>query len=249
MKENISLHKAFAIIEYLSKNGEQSILNLSEELNMNKSTVYRFLATLCSLGYVQQDLSSKQYSLTFKFSQIGREKDRNQSLISQVRPYMESLSEDTGESVHLAVLEGSKVQYIDQVESRKTIRVNVEIGKTFPAYSVGVGKAILAHMPESEVKSLFEKEAFIRFTEKTISSLGDLLKELKEVRKRGYALDNEECMTGLACIAVPLFSFGAPVAAVSLTFPRFRYKEGSEEEQKLVDQVVASVKSMNIRLS
>ena len=249
MKENISLHKAFAIIEYLSKNGEQSILNLSEELNMNKSTVYRFLATLCSLGYVQQDLSNKQYSLTFKFSQIGREKDRKQVLISQVRPYMESLSLETGESVHLAVLEGSKALYIDQVESRNAIRVNVEIGKTLPAYSVGVGKAILAHMPESEVKSIFEKEVFIKFTEKTISSLDDLLKELNEVRNRGYAFDNEECMADLACIAVPLFSFGVPVAAVSLTFPRFRYKEGSVEESKLVDKVVASVKNMNNRLS
>lgn len=249
MKENISLHKAFAIIEYLSKNGEQSILKLSEDLNMNKSTVYRFLATLCSLGYVQQDPSNKQYSLTFKFSQIGREKDRNQVLISQVRPYMESLSLETGESVHLAVLEGSKALYIDQVESRNAIRVNVEVGKTLPAYSVGVGKAMLAYRPEKEVSDLFEKETFIRFTEKTIRSLDELLKELKQVRKRGYSFDNEECMADLACIAVPLFSFGDPVAAVSLTFPRFRYKEGSDEEQKLVDQVVASVKNMNTRLS
>lgn len=249
LKENISLHKAFAIIEFLSKNGEQSILNLSEELNMNKSTVYRFLSTLCSLGYVQQNPANKQYGLTFKFFRIGREKDMNQSLISQIRPFMEDLSGDTGESVHLAVLEGSKALYIDQVESGNAIRVNVEIGKSFPAYSVGVGKAMLAYMPEKEVRSLFEHEIFIKFTDKTISSLKELIEELQKIRNRGYAFDNEECMADLACIALPLFSFGAPVAAVSLTFPRFRYKEGSPEEKKLVDKVVDSVKEMNDLLS
>lgn len=249
MKENISLHKGFAIIEYLSKNGEMSIHRLSEELDMNKSTVFRFLSTLCSLGYVQQNPVSRQYSLTFKFFQIGREKDINLTLASQVRPFMEMLLKETGESVHLAVLQGLKVLYIDQVESRNTLRVNVEIGKTFPAYSVGVGKAILAYMPETEVISLFQGEVFIKFTEKTIGSLDDLLEDLKQVRKRGYALDNEECMAELACIAVPLFSLGAPVAAMSVTFPRFRYTRGGNGEQKLIDLVLSYSRKLNTLLT
>lgn len=249
MKENISLHKGFAIIEYLSKNGELSIQRLSEELDMNKSTVFRFLSTLCSLGYVQQNPVSRQYSLTFKFFQIGRGKNINLTLASQVRPFMEMLLKETGESVHLAVLQGLKVLYIDQVESRNTLRVNVEIGKTFPAYSVGVGKAILAYMPETEVISLFQKEAFIKFTEKTIDSLDDLLEDLNQVRKRGYALDNEECMVELACIAVPLFSLGAPVAAMSVTFPRFRYAQGGNGEQKLIDLVLSYSKKLNTLLT
>jgi IclR family KDG regulon transcriptional repressor len=249
MKENISLHKGFAIIEYLSKYGEMSIQRLSEELDMNKSTVFRFLATLCSLGYVQQNPVSRQYSLTFKFFQIGREKNINMTLASQVRPFMEMLLKETGESVHLAVLQGLKVLYIDQVESSNTLRVNVEIGKTFPAYSVGVGKAILAYMPETEVISLFQGEVFIKFTERTIDSLDDLLEDLKQIRKRGYALDNEECMAELACIAVPLFSLGAPVAAISVTFPRFRYAPGGKGEQKLIDLVLSYSKRLNTLLT
>lgn len=249
MKENLSMHKGFAIIEHLSKYGELGIQRLSEELGMNKSTVFRFLSTLCSLGYVQQNPVSKQYSLTFKFFQIGRGININLTLASQVRPFMEMLLKETGESVHLAVLQGLKVLYIDQVESRNSLRVNVEIGKTFPAYSVGVGKAILAYMPETEVISLFQGEVFIKFTEKTINSLDALLENLKEVRKRGYALDDEECMAELACIAVPLFSSGAPVAAMSVTFPRFRYSRGGKGEKKLVDLVLSYGKKLNALLS
>ncbi len=249
MKENISLHKGFAIIECLSRHGEMGIQRLSEELDMNKSTVYRFLSTLTTLGYVQQDQDSKQYSLTYKFFQIGRERSRNRTLASQVRPFMEKLLKETGESVHLAVLQGSKALYIDQVESRNTIRVNVEIGKTFPAYSVGVGKAILAYLPEKDVIDLYREETFVRFTEKTVDSPDKLMSELKAVRDRGYAFDNEECMVGLACIAVPLFSFDTPVAAMSVTFPRFRYVEGSEDEQKLIDRVVSYGRMLNALLS
>ncbi|MBN1332207.1 MAG: IclR family transcriptional regulator [Synergistales bacterium] len=249
MKENISLHKGFAIIECLARHGELSIQRLTEELDMNKTTVYRFLSTLSTLGYVQQDPDSKHYSLTYKLFQIGREKSRNQTLTSQVRPFMEKLLKETGESVHLAVLQGAKALYIDQVESRNTIRVNVEIGKTFPAYSVGVGKAILAYMPENEVIDLYREETFVRFTEKTIDSLDKLMEELKVVRDRGYSFDNEECMIGLACIAVPLISFDKPVAAMSVTFPRFRYAEGSQDEQKLIDQVVSYGRMLNTLLS
>ena len=249
MKENISLHKGFAIIESLSRHGEMSIQRLSEELGMNKSTVYRFLSTLTTLGYVQQDSESKHYSLSYKFFQIGREKDRNHTLASQVRPFMEQLLEETGESVHLAVLQGTKVLYIDQVESMNTIRVNVEIGKTFPAYSVGVGKAMLAFMPEEDVAGLFSKENFVSFTEKTINSVDALLDELKEVRKRGYAFDNEECMIGLSCIAVPLFSSDMPVAAMSVTFPRFRYVQGGEDERKLIAKIVSCAMKLKDLLS
>jgi len=173
----------------------------------------------------------------------------NLTLASQVRPFMEMLLKETGESVHLAVLQGLKVLYIDQVESRNAIRVNVEIGKTFPAYSVGVGKAILAYMPENEVISLFKEETFIKFTEKTINSLDNLLEDLKQVRKRGYALDDEECIVELACIAVPLFSLGVPVAAMSVTFPRFRYTKGGKDEQKLIELLLFHSKKLNTMLA
>jgi DNA-binding IclR family transcriptional regulator len=249
MKENLSMHKGFAIIEHLSKHGELGIHRLSEDLDMNKSTVFRFLSTLCSLGYVQQNPVSRQYSLTFKFFQIGREINLNLTLASQVRPFMEMLLKETGESVHLAVLQGLKVLYIDQVESTNSLRVNVEIGKTFPAYSVGVGKAILAFMPETEVIGLFQEEVFIKFTEKTINSLDDLLEDLKKVRERGYALDDEECMAELACIAVPLFSSGAPAAAMSVTFPRFRYARGGNGEKKLIDLVLSYSEKLNTLLA
>jgi IclR family KDG regulon transcriptional repressor len=234
----MSLYKGFAIIECLSRNGEMGIQQLSQELGMNKSTVYRFLSSLHSMGYVKQDPLNKQYSLTYKFLQLGREKNGHESLVSQVHPFMEKLLAATGESVHLAVLQDTKVVYIDQVESQSTIRVNVEIGKTFPAYSVGVGKAMLAFLPEKEVTELFRHEPFVKYTEKTIDSLKKLQDELQTVRERGYALDNEECMEGLACVAVPLFSLGSPVAAISVTFPRFRYAENSEGENKIIEKTM-----------
>ncbi len=245
MKENMSLYKAFAIIECLSKSDEMSILKLSKELDLNKSTVYRFLSTLSSLGYVKQNPSNRNYSLTFKFFQLGRAKSSSQSLSSQVRPYMEKLREKTDESVNLAIMDGSNVLYIDQVESSNTIRANVEVGKTFPAYSVGVGKAIMAYLPEEEIIRLFGKVSFVHYTDKTVSSLGQLLKELENVRRCGYALDDEECMEGLACIATPVFSSDVPVAAISVTFPRFRYQAGSEQEKRLIDLLMEMAGSVN----
>lgn len=249
MKENMSLYKGFAIIECLSRNGEMSIQQLSSELDMNKSTVHRFLSSLHSMGYVKQDPLNKHYSLTYKFLQLGREKNGHESLVSQVHPFMEKLLSATGESVHLAVIQDSKVVYIDQVESHNTIRVNVEIGKTFPAYSVGVGKAMLAFLPESELTDLYKDVLFVKLTEKTIDSLEKLQDELQIIRERGYALDNEECMEGLACVAVPLFSLGSPVAAISVTFPRFRYPEGSSGETEIIDKVVNYGRMINDLLS
>ncbi len=249
MKENLSLYKGFAIIECLSRNGEMGIQQLAEELGMNKSTVHRFLSSLHSLGYVKQDSLNKQYSLTYKFLQLGREKNVHESLVSQVHPFMEKLLAATGESVHLAVLQDSKVVYIDQVESQNTIRVNVEIGKTFPAYCVGVGKAMLAFLPEGELTECYKDELFIKLTEKTIDSLEKLQDELQIVRERGYALDNEECMEGLACVAVPLFYLGSPIAAISVTFPRFRYSNGSSEESEIIAKVVNYGRMINDLLS
>ena len=221
-----SIERAMSIIEVLDEHGELGISEISDELGLEPSTVHRIVSTLKGLGYVNQNRENHKYSNSFKLFEIGNNVVKSLCLKKQAMPFMRELSDKTNEAVNLAVMDGKYVIYIDKIESQSTIRVDLSVGKRMPTYCTGLGKIMLAYMPETKVRELLEDEPFVRFTKNTVPDLETLFQHLARIRKQGYCIDNEEYIEGLFCVAAPVWGHsGEVLAALSVAVPKFLYAD------------------------
>lgn len=217
-----SADRIFSIVEALADNGSMRIIELSDLLGLHKSTVHRLLASLISMGYCTHSELTGEYSLTFKLVELSGKILKNTDIIGVVHPYAVSLSDLCEETVHFVQRIGNNVLYLDKVESQsvksRSVRLSSQVGLTRPMYCSGVGKAILATLPEDEVRSVWNATRIEQKTAYTITSLDRLLAELEEVRRQGYALDNEENELGIRCMAAPVFDHSnRPLYAISIS--------------------------------
>jgi DNA-binding IclR family transcriptional regulator len=143
---------------------------------------------------------------------------RQSSLAPIARPHVDALSRDVGETVHLAQLDNAQVLYVDKRNAREPVEMFSQAGKVGPAYCTGVGKAMLAHLPEADLRRILPQQSYHRFTAHTLTSEAALREELVAIRARGYAFDREEHEPGIICVALPILSAGGTVlGALSVT--------------------------------
>ncbi len=219
-----SVVKAFLLMEELDKSGEMSIGDLSERLQMDKATVHRLVNTIKDAGYINQNPDNKKYANSLKLLAMGNRAMEKTGVRHIARPFMEELSEKTGETINLGMRVGNKIIYVDKMESSSTIKVGLGIGVSVPSYCSGLGKAILAFTPADELEELLDSIVFEKFTEHSITNREHFQRELERIRKDGYAVDDEEYVDGLMCFAAPIFDFhGNPIASVSVSCPKYRY--------------------------
>lgn len=224
-----SIVKAFDILELLDKRREMGVTEIGEELEMDKSTVYRLISTLKEKGYVVKNPSNNKYSNSFKLFEMGNNAVERLGLRRQAQPYLEQLARITNETVNLAIMYDTSIIYIDKIESPATIKVDLSIGKKLPAYCTGLGKAMLAYMPDSKVIKIIEDIEFKRYTDKTVTSISELFKQFIEIREKGYCIDDEEYVEGLKCVAAPVFNYyGDVMAAISVAVPKYRFDAGEK---------------------
>ena len=224
-----SLIKALDILELLDVEEELGITEISEMLNLDKSTVHRIISTLRAKGYVQQNASNLKYLNSFKLFEMGNNVVEKLGLRRQAQPYLEGLARITNETVNLAIMYDSSIIYIDKIESSATIKVNLSIGKKLPAYCTGLGKAMMAFMSESKVESIMHGVQFVKYTDKTVGNYEDLVEQLLEIKKLGYSFDDEEYVKGLKCVSAPVFNYkGNVVGAISVAIPKYRYDDGEK---------------------
>jgi len=220
-----SLSKVFAIIELLKKNKEIKLQEIANDLNMHKSTVYRIISDLCAYDYVQRSDETKKYRLGLKFLDISASIIDNLDIREVAKKSIEELNNITKETVHLAVLLGNQVVYIDKKESPYLIRMYSEIGKSAPLHCTGIGKVILAFQPPKIQEKLLDSITFHKYTENTIVSMKQLMREVEEIREKGYALDKEEHEKNVGCIGVPIRDYTKKViASISVTAILYRMK-------------------------
>ncbi|MCU3479151.1 DNA-binding transcriptional regulator KdgR [Enterobacter hormaechei subsp. steigerwaltii] len=213
-----SVLKVFGILQALGEEREIGITELSQRVMMSKSTVYRFLQTMKSLGYVAQEGESEKYSLTLKLFELGARALQNVDLIRSADIQMRELSRLTKETIHLV--------YIHKIDSMYNLRMYSRIGRRNPLYSTAIGKVLLAWRDREEVKQILDGVEYKRSTDRTITSTEELLSVLDKVREQGYGEDNEEQEEGLRCIGVPVFDrFGVVIAGLSISFPTLRFSE------------------------
>lgn len=213
--------RLFAALEYIAANGSSSLAQISEAIGLNKSTAHRVISSLQYMGYVRQDDPNGKYEATLKIAALAENVLGRLDIIRLVRPSLEKLMELTGETVHLVRAEDTDIVYIDKVESAAhNYRMVSHIGSRIPFYRSAVGKAIAACMSDEEVQDLWNRCRIERTTPYTITDRDDFMEALEEVRRKGYALDNEENETGVRCIGAALQSgAGRPVYAFSVSVP------------------------------
>lgn len=237
--------RIFRVIEYLAASGPMGLLELSSGLSLNKTTVHRILNSLICMDYVKQDPETLKYSLTFKFCGISNQILSRNSFIALAHPHIRALAEKTGETVHLVQLEGRRAVYIDKVESQNNVRLVSMVGKSIPLYCSGVGKALLADMSDEQIRDIWEHSDIRKFTEYTITDYGEFSERINEIRRCGYALDEEENELGVRCIAVSLKDFyGKPAYAVSISAPISRMDDDRIQEfQKLILETKENIRA------
>lgn len=219
-----SLERALKILEVLGKNPKGlGVTEISREVDLHKSTVYRLLSTLAKWGYVEQEKENEKYKLGLKIIELSNNVLSNLELRKVARPYLEELMEYANEVVHLCVLRDGEAVYIDKVECPNTIRMYSQIGKRAPVHCTGVGKALLAFLPQEEAISILKTKGLPQKTPSTITSLEEMLNHLEEIKKLGYSIDDVEHEEGIRCVAAPIFDHtGQVVASLSVSGPDYR---------------------------
>jgi IclR family acetate operon transcriptional repressor len=217
---NQSLTRAFKIIESLADEGDWVGLSvLAHRVGLDEATVYRFLATLKSLGYVRQRPADSRYQLTLKFGWLAsRLVDSHSEFSTIADPRMRALAREIGESVQLSVFESGWIVHVDKADGNPTVRMRSRVGSRAPAHATASGKAILAFMPDTDRQRAIGELELTAVTPETITDRAGLEVELAATREHGYAVDNEENETGIRSIAAPVFDYtGMPVAAMSIS--------------------------------
>lgn len=213
--------RLFQTVELLAENGSMGLMDISNNLGLNKSTVHRVLNSLIYMGYVRQNPESGRYELTFKIVDISSKIMSKVDIVRVVRPHLRRLMELTKETVHFVERDGTEAVYIDKVESfSNTVQMVSRIGSRIPLYRSGVGKAMAAELSEQAVQEIWENSEIVRMTPYTITNYEEFKRCLEDIRKRGYALDNEENETGVRCIAASLKDYqGSVKYAFSISAP------------------------------
>jgi len=226
-----SVMKVFGILQALGEERDHGITELSQRVMMSKSTVYRFLQTMKSLGYVAQEGESEKYSLTLKLFELGAKALQNVDLIRSADVEMRELSRLTKETIHLGALEEDSIVYIHKIDSLYNLRMYSRIGRRNPLHTTAIGKVLLAWRDRCEAQEILSEVEFRRSTANTIVTAEALLDVLLQVKEQGYGEDNEEQEEGLRCIAVPVFDrFGVVIAGLSISFPTIRFSEEAKNE-------------------
>ncbi|MBA2074627.1 DNA-binding transcriptional regulator KdgR [Aeromonas veronii] len=226
-----SVLKVFGILQALSEQKDIGVTELSQRIMMSKSTVYRFLQTMKTLGYVNQEGETDKYTLSLKLFELGGRALEHQDLIQIADVQMYRLGKLTKETLHLGALDENSVVYLHKIDSEYNLRMYSRIGRRCPLYSTALGKVMMAWLPEEEVRSMLAGVTFERFTGHTLANIDDLLAELAQVREQGYAEDNEENENGLRCFGVPIYNrMGRIITGLSLSLPIVRFEESKRTE-------------------
>jgi DNA-binding IclR family transcriptional regulator len=210
-----SVKKAFAILNAISSSRKGlGVSELAKKLKMAKSTVHGMTSALEELGAVMRDPRTKKYKLGFTLLEIGRSAYSQIDLKTAARPVTEDLMEKTRTSIFLGILNWDHVTILDIVEARQDLNITAPVGSNIPLFAGAVGKVILASMEEEQATKIINSKGLPRFTDNSIVDPALYHKELKQVREKGYAVDDEEYIMGVRAVASPLMGLGQLRSAI-----------------------------------
>lgn len=243
-----SVSTAIALLKcFTADEQELGVSELSRKLGVAKSTVHRLARTLIADGMLEQNAENEKYRLGIALFGLGALVRRRMNLSSEARQDLFALRNATGETVQLAILDGSEIMFVYNLESTQAIRVNSDIGVRKPAFCTASGRAILAFQPEDVVGAALTRVHLERRTPKTEIEPQRIRKALTEVRQRGFAIEDEESEVGMRALAAPVRAAGGiVVGSVSVAGPVQRLSK--DTLQRFAPEVVRTAEAISARL-
>jgi IclR family acetate operon transcriptional repressor len=223
-----SVDRALSLLEALAEaGGEASLTDLSRRTHLNVSTCHHLLSTLVNWGYVAKVPGRRSYALGARVLYLGHACLRQVDLPRRSQVHIDRINQVTGESVHLAVLQADNIITLVKREARHPVRVDTGmLGRSDAPHATATGKAMIAWLPEDQIRRMLPADGLKRFTEKTILDFDALIDELRHVRRNGFAIDREEFQPGVVCIGSAIRDHaGAVVGAISASAPAMRATE------------------------
>ena len=222
-----ALERCLNILNCIAMDSQNATLDeLTKKSGLNKATCYRLLQSMKDLDLVEQNENSKKYSLGKKLIGLGLTALSNLDLVKLTDPIMKKLKNETKENVNLAILDNREIMFIKRIGSDFFMSVHHRVGSRFPIHCTSLGKAILAHLPQSEADEIIKNVELKRFTSNTHTSINSLKKELQKIREQRFAVSIEEMEKGLIAVASPILNHERfPVAAIGLSYSTVRYDE------------------------
>lgn len=242
-----SILKASSVLNYVAHhNGGAKLADISNDLDINKSTLHGILQSLVYCGLLAQDSDTTLYSLGLKTYEFGKIYEKSFSLADIARPGMQTLNDEFGENVHLSIESGYEVLYIDCIQSRHAVRTASSVGGTDPLYSTSAGKIILAYADDDYIDAYIKQCDFKALTPNTLTNALELVRQAQLARTQGYAIDNEEVEIGLRCISAPILGAGGKLQGViSVSGPTSRM---DQKITAILDRTVAICRALSRNL-
>ena len=215
-----SLDRAMALLKVVAAGTGMSLTEIAEASGQPASSAYRVLITLQRHGVVEFDETAQLWHVGAEAFRIGSAFLGRTSIVEQSRSVMQEIMAATGETANLAIADRGEIVFVSQVETHEPIRAFFRPGTRSPIHASGIGKALLAHLPDSQVDVLLGAGTLAGYTARTITDPAAMREELAVIRARGWAVDDEERTDGMRCIAAPIFNpFGEAVAGISVSGP------------------------------
>lgn len=239
-----AIDRAIMVLNCFSEDRKELRLSeISDMLDINKSTVHGIITTLKYHGLITQDEETQKYRLGLYLMKLGDIVSQSLDIGSITSPVIEDVCKELQETVHIGTLDDMEVVYINKQESTQSMRIFTTIGARNPAYATGVGKIMLAYIDKEILLNKLPNK-FNPITPKTITDKLELLKDLNEIKAKGYALDDEENVIGLTCVAAPIFDhLGKAKYGISVSGPTIRMTD------KKIGETIKIVKEAAIEIS
>ncbi len=238
-----ALERGLLILEHVAKSRRGVTLSqLTQKLNLPRSTCHALLLTFRRCGYIQPDEETGRYRLGFRLYALANMALSGISVRDHAAPHLYRLMQATGLTVHLGILEEGEAILIDRIEPAGAPKVATWVGRRMGLHCTAIGKALIAHLPAARLDELIRKQGLLRHNENTIASMARLRQACDDVQRLGYAVDDEEEEIGVRCIGAPVFNDkGGVVAAISIS--------GSKAQLANIPAMAARVKETALALS
>jgi IclR family transcriptional regulator, KDG regulon repressor len=231
---------------YDREHAEWGVREVATKLKVAKSSAHDLMSSLAKLGFLNKT-EDNRYRLGWRLVTLSETLLATTELRKEARPVMEDLATQYQETIHLAVLDDTQAVYVDKLEGRQAVRVELtSLGARLYAHCSALGKVLLAFSDVEEVKRIIQTAGLPRFTANTITDQEELLQNLAKIRKQGFAYDLEEILPDLCCVAAPIYEYsGNVIAAISMSIPAFRFRRSQMEFR---DGVMRAAKKISKRL-
>lgn len=241
-----SSERTFDVLEILRERNGARVTEVADELDLAKSTVHRYLATLRKREYVVKE--GDEYAVGLRFLELGQTARYRKPIYELAEPVVEDLAAETEERAVFLIEEHGQAVYVHRATGEHAVRASPGPGERVPIHATAAGKAILAYLPERRVREILDRRGLPARTQNTITSRNELREELERVREHGYAINQEENVRGVRAVGVPIRPNDRVVGALSISGPiqRMQEKEG-RDQQNLLNLLLGSANELEIK--